>query len=124
MRSKVITLALALTLVGAVSLAVAKSSGDVKTIISVDKVVQEGKHKILVVGRLHASKPACMRGRKVQFNGLGNFPDDVDRSSRDGAFAGIIYVAPSDPFGVEATGKTFGPTGDRTTCKRAFYLSG
>jgi hypothetical protein len=123
-RSKVITLALALMLVGAVSLAAAKSSGDVKTIISVDKVVQEGKHKILVAGRLHASKPACRRGRTVRFDGVGNFPDDIDRSSRDGAFAGIIYVAPSDPFGVEAKGTTLGPPGDRTKCKRAFYLSG
>jgi hypothetical protein len=123
-RSKVITLALALTLVAGVSLAVAKSSGDVKTIISVDKVVQEGKRKILVTGRLHASKPACRRGRTVRFNGAGNFPDDVDRSSRDGAFAGIIYVRPSDPFGVEAKSKTYGPSGERTTCKRAFYLSG
>lgn len=100
-----------------------RSAAEVPTIIAVEKPIKQSARKILVTGRIHSHTAACKNNRRVEFSGAGNFPDDVDHTSRQGAFAGVIFVKASDPWGVFVKGKTIGPPGDRTTCKRANYLS-
>ena len=124
MKTKLLVATASILLLGALAGAAttgARGKG-VKTIISVERPVKLSKHKILVSGTITSKKPVCRRGRKVDFNGDGNFPDDVDRTSRGGAFAGVIFVGPNQPWGLDVKRAVLGGS-NHTVCGRATYLN-
>jgi hypothetical protein len=124
MRRGILVCVIAIAVVAAT--AATASAKAIRTDVKSIHLTREGANKTLITGTLVSPNFRCVAGRKLAFTASMPRPDDVDRTSHLGAFAGIIFEkkTKSMTFGIQgdkkklANGRTCGAVNYVHVCQQ------